>query len=560
MFREKKSSYHVDIILLDNITENDGKISWEFGQVHMVGEYSQDVSRKILGITNASKADFLLFWAFNFELIDKRTIIEIIDSGADITHAGLKIGYGEIFKELNLVIHDWSMINGQENSKTYNWRTSLQACLINREIFNGLGGIDNSFADFTTAGLDLGYRGFLQGAIVEYQPNLMPVKKQIELQVCLKDKYYFIAKHWGIRWAKYMYYRRILKDLRCWREKKYISLTKELINSVTDKKATFDNLKNSFTANRKLENTKKNPTVSVIIPTLGRYDYLPQAIESLEKQTIKPVEIIVVDQNHPKERQPQLYKKYNSINLQIIWQDQRGQSLARNTGLKHVNSEYVLLFDDDSIADENMIKNHLIPVLDGNYQISTGISFPPPPNDYKLPDHFKYPRLSTTFDTGNSLIPIDILKKVSGFDGNYNYGPGTDLDLGTRLYLNGYRILHNPSAIRIHYKAPSGGLRVYGAHKYNTDLKLLHPFPPVTQYYYGLRYLNRNQLFERIILQFITSKFPNKKNRMHSMKSSIMFKLILSIIFLPWKIYLSRKKAKLLLFQNGVLLHRFSDN
>ena len=42
--------------------------------------------------------------------------------------------------------------------------------------------------------------------------------------------------------------------------------------------------------------------VSVVIPTYNRFDYLVNAIESVTKQTYRPIQIIVVNDNSKDER------------------------------------------------------------------------------------------------------------------------------------------------------------------------------------------------------------------------------------------------------------------
>lgn len=248
------------------------------------------------------------------------------------------------------------------------------------------------------------------------------------------------------------------------------------------------------------------------------------------------------------------------MHLQVIWQDEQGQSLARNTGLAAASQPYVFLFDDDSIADPHLIAAHLQLVLNGRCHVSTGVAFPPPPSTYQLPAQYRHTRIAQTFDTGNSLLSLDLARKMGGLDRNYDFGPGTDSDFGTRLYLAGYRIAHNPQARRIHFKAPIGGLRTHGARKYNTDTDLWQPFPPVTQSYYGLRYLNRQQQFERTWLSFFTSKFPPELRQSRGplvpkLKAAIYFGL--AFLLLPLKWLRSHKQARQLL-QQGVRLAEFA--
>lgn len=98
---------------------------------------------------------------------------------------------------------------------------------------------------------------------------------------------------------------------------------------------------------------KKNPLVSVIIPTYGRSHLLRRTIESVLDQTYDNVEIIVVDDNDSTsehrdhtEKLLQDYLLYNQI-IYLKHEKNAGGSAARNTGIKASHGKYVALLDDD---------------------------------------------------------------------------------------------------------------------------------------------------------------------------------------------------------------------
>jgi hypothetical protein len=187
-------------------------------------------------------------------------------------------------------------------------------------------------------------------------------------------------------------------------------------------------------------------------------------------------------------------------------------------------------------------------LCDERFSVSTGISLPPEDEKYELPLTFRHPRVSQTFDTGNSFLRVEVARALGGLDRNYDFGPATDMDFGTRLYRSGARIAHNPDAARIHFKAPMGGLRVHGSRKYNTDSELLAPFPPVTLSYYALRYLNRKQRRERLLLGFATSKIPPELRRGNASQKARAFGTLLAMLtLLPIKAANSNKQARRLL-------------
>lgn len=87
--------------------------------------------------------------------------------------------------------------------------------------------------------------------------------------------------------------------------------------------------------------------VSILLPTLGeRIDELKRLFNSLEEQTNKSFELIIISQGNHKEVEVLLSQysfKYNHINI-----DKKGLSYARNIGLKQVKGEYLILSDDDA--------------------------------------------------------------------------------------------------------------------------------------------------------------------------------------------------------------------
>ena len=112
-------------------------------------------------------------------------------------------------------------------------------------------------------------------------------------------------------------------------------------------------------------------TVSVIIPTYKRADYLKRAIDSVLNQTYSDIEIIVVDDNDPdtvyRKKTEQIMEKYlHYSNIQYIkHQHNCNGAVARNTGLTYASGEYICFLDDDDwyLADKverqlNYLKKH----------------------------------------------------------------------------------------------------------------------------------------------------------------------------------------------------------
>ena len=85
--------------------------------------------------------------------------------------------------------------------------------------------------------------------------------------------------------------------------------------------------------------------ISVIIPTFNRRHTLKRAISSVLNQTLKPVEIIVVDDGSTDGTDEWLQLYYPSIKL--ISQSNSGVSSARNIGIQHAQTDWISLLDSD---------------------------------------------------------------------------------------------------------------------------------------------------------------------------------------------------------------------
>lgn len=96
----------------------------------------------------------------------------------------------------------------------------------------------------------------------------------------------------------------------------------------------------------------KNNTVSVIVPVYNTGKYLSKCVESLIKQSLKNIEIILVDDGST-DGSSLLCDKYKLIDERIIVIHKKNQGLgyARNTGLNAASGEYITFVDSDDYLD-----------------------------------------------------------------------------------------------------------------------------------------------------------------------------------------------------------------
>jgi len=87
--------------------------------------------------------------------------------------------------------------------------------------------------------------------------------------------------------------------------------------------------------------------VSVIIPTFDRAWVLKTAIDSVLSQIYTPIEIIVINDGSTDNTLDLLAGYGNKI--QVLNQENRGVSAARNMGIQHSKGQYIALLDSDDV-------------------------------------------------------------------------------------------------------------------------------------------------------------------------------------------------------------------
>ena len=90
------------------------------------------------------------------------------------------------------------------------------------------------------------------------------------------------------------------------------------------------------------------PSVSIIMPTLGRVRYVKRAITSVFRQTYNDWELIIVDST-PNDQIKQIINNLNSRRVKYVKTGQRGVSLARNLGIKSSKGDFIAFIDSDAI-------------------------------------------------------------------------------------------------------------------------------------------------------------------------------------------------------------------
>ncbi|MFN1149960.1 glycosyltransferase family 2 protein [Serratia liquefaciens] len=99
------------------------------------------------------------------------------------------------------------------------------------------------------------------------------------------------------------------------------------------------------------------PSVSVVMPVFNAESYILDVIDKVRKQTLKELEIIIVNDNSTDDTKSILERIAAEDNRVILLHNDGngGAGEARNMGLDHSNGEYVIFLDDDDFVNEDLV-------------------------------------------------------------------------------------------------------------------------------------------------------------------------------------------------------------
>jgi glycosyltransferase involved in cell wall biosynthesis len=478
----------VDLIWLGN---PEHQPTWSLGEVWPTNPNPAAIHRMVREKLPTSLAQAWLFWDSALGVPEGDIILKAMTRPGDLWHAGLRLGTGGLPGLIDFVAPTW-MLNRDPPAdiEATSWRISLRCCLISIKVLRQMGSVHQEFITLDGSALEMGHRYVKHGVITRYLPWLFPHNlPSLNSFIIFEDELRFIYYRFGRIWAKWALMRALIT--------KYASLG-TVIKSwrKIGHSPRLPNPSPLIREHHPLPSSTAKSKVSVLIPTLDRYDYLRNLLRQIEHQTIKPVEIIIIDQTAQAKRDYNLIKDFSELPLTIIYLDQPGQCSARNAGLKIIKSDFVLFVDDDDEVTPQLIEKHLDNLRYFNADTSSGVAHEIGAGP--LPSDFTYIRASDVFPTNNTLLYRRVLERSGLFDMAYDKGIRADGDLGMRIYLSGALMVLNPEIPVLHHRAPKGGLRIHKARviTYASSRRYLtqRHLPSKTEIYLAKRYFTSKQV------------------------------------------------------------------
>lgn len=219
---------------------------------------------------------------------------------------------------------------------------------------------------------------------------------------------------------------------------------------------------------------------SIIIPYFNRKSLLFNTLQSLDRQTFpgNEYEVILVDDGSEDLKEADIKALQLSMNLTYLRFERNEKScaaFARNRGIEKARGEYVIFYDCDQIAKDNLLKEY-----DSFYentenpetilQISTRFDLEPDQDvhidrieqcayikEYRYAAFSYFSHNLATLEgrwhlvfSNNISMSRTLLEQYGGFDENFKKWGLEDVELGYRLFKNGVKIVYNPNTETYH--------------------------------------------------------------------------------------------------------------
>ncbi|GAA0905290.1 hypothetical protein Vau01_106020 [Virgisporangium aurantiacum] len=207
--------------------------------------------------------------------------------------------------------------------------------------------------------------------------------------------------------------------------------------------------------------------VTVLISSRNRPGLLADAVASVLEGSVRPDEIIVVDQSEEPNQQLAEMSPPIGVAFRYLHSDTVGISRSRNAAFSAASHPVVVVTDDDCLVDRAWLRTIVQSLIKaGDRAVITGRVLAGPAEEEgafalslhadEMPAEYTGQITVDPLATFNMAMWASTFAEVGSFDSRI--GPGTrfpsseDNDYGYRLLLAGYRIVFDPDAV-VHHRS-----------------------------------------------------------------------------------------------------------
>ena len=205
----------------------------------------------------------------------------------------------------------------------------------------------------------------------------------------------------------------------------------------------------------------ENPLVTVLVPGHNEGRHLYKLIQSMQRQTYKNLEIIVVDDGSTDNTAliARSFERRGDIHKFLSATERGGKASAANLGLRYSKGKYIVHLDADSSLDSDAIEKILIPFYRYSNVGAVGGNLMVRNQEQSLTTTMQFLEYLQSINVSRIVLSqLGIYKIISGAFGafpkkvldrvgGWDIGPGLDGDLTVKIRKLNYRIVFEEEAI-----------------------------------------------------------------------------------------------------------------
>jgi len=239
------------------------------------------------------------------------------------------------------------------------------------------------------------------------------------------------------------------------------------------------------------------PLISVVLLSHGRFDLLRQALASIERQSYRPLEVVLVDNEGPDSPRIRDWVRREHPAVRLVENANTGYAGGMNRGLREATGEYVEFHADDIVHEPEYFERIIaaLPSLDG-WGAVNGMVYEGPGSrtirycgglvhfgaDFYLTIHglgqpddgrFRQAFVHGFAAGANLFMRRAEALAMGGFDEDY-FMYYEDVDLSLRLARRGARLWLVPAAACHHLGHPLGTMTDAGRTYADRNVRLLY--------------------------------------------------------------------------------------
>lgn len=111
-------------------------------------------------------------------------------------------------------------------------------------------------------------------------------------------------------------------------------------------------------------------TLSIVIPVYNEQDHIGKCLDAISRQSVKPLEIIIVDNNCTDKTIP-IAKKYSLV--RVVKEPVQGRTVSRNRGFNNARGDILGRIDADSVLATDWVERVLDDFADDSISGVTGL-------------------------------------------------------------------------------------------------------------------------------------------------------------------------------------------